>query len=89
VLGFPSNKWEATPEQRHELLSIMGGRYPDKTAPELLAMLRAMDPTDLYELLLGHGREGEWGRPDRFHTGGYEAPTASPHNVDNLGRIIG
>jgi len=43
----------------------MQAHHPDKAAPELLEMLRAMDPTDLYELLVGHGREGEWGPPDR------------------------
>jgi len=90
LIGFPTNKWEATSEQRHELIAIMQARHPDKSAPELLAMLREQDPTNIYELLLGHGREGEWGPPDRFHTGGYEAPAASvasSQNMDNLGRL--
>ena len=80
LIGFPTNKWEATSEQRHELIAIMQARHPDKSAPELLAMLREQDPTNIYELLLGHGREGEWGPPDRFHTGGYERrPRRSRH----------
>lgn len=83
-----SNKWEATPEQHHELIGIMRGRYPDKTEVELLEMLRAMDPTDFYEMLLGHGRDGEWSPPDRFHTGGWQdAPSSAQPAMDNLGRI--
>ena len=88
LIGFPSNTWEATPEQRHELIGIMRSRYPDEAAPELLEMLRTTtDEADRYEMLLGRGQEGEWGPPDRFHEGGDRDPPMAPSVADNWGSI--
>jgi len=87
VIGWPTGRWAATPEQRYRLIEMMRSRYPAETDEQLFSRLRNMDGTDAYEMLLNNGQDSA---PDRYHTGG--APSDMPlgesaYDMDNWGSL--
>jgi hypothetical protein len=74
LIGFPSNQWEATREERDDLIYLMRKRHPDQSEAQCYDALCAMTCTDRWRLL--HGRYDDVGDAgaDYDGYGGYDSP---------------
>lgn len=50
LIGFPSLQFEASREQRTELIHLMAKRHPGKTEAERFELLQAMSSSERYRL---------------------------------------